>query len=72
MDDLKEFIDQINNMGYEIGCLKDGLVGSHTMRASISMYDKDGNSYKITNINYDYLFGCGCPSGIELVIEKGD
>ena len=72
MDDLKEFIDQINNMGNEIGCLKDGLVGSHTLRANISMYDKDGNSYKITNINYDYLFGCGCPSGIELVVEKED
>ena len=48
----------------------DGNVLSHTFPANLTVYDTDDNSYTIVAINQDYLGGCGCPAGIEIVIKK--
>lgn len=70
---LKEFVDKINE--YARDCMgKDGNVQSHTLPADIVISCKNENGdwedYEIVEINQDYLGGCGCPRGIELVIKK--
>ncbi len=66
---LQEFVKVFNEYKDEI-MDKNGNVQSHTMPASITVYDAAGDSYIIKALNMDYLGGCGCPSGIEIFIEK--
>jgi hypothetical protein len=71
--DLKEFVDKINE--YANDCMRsDGMIESHTLPACINISCKNVNGYwedyEIVEINQEYLGGCGCPSGIEIVIKK--
>lgn len=68
---LKEFNDVYPT--YLNDCMHtDGNVQSHTFPANLTVYDKDNNSYTIVAINQDFMGGCGCPSGIEIMIVKDD
>lgn len=59
---FKEYVDE---------CMSNnGNVASHTFPANLTVYDTDDNSYTIVAINQDYLGGCVCPAGIEIVIKK--
>ncbi len=61
----KVFTDYVND------CMDTkGNVSSHTFPANLTVYDTDDNSYTIVAIKQDYLGGCGCPAGIEIVIKK--
>lgn len=69
---LKQFIEKINSYAHDIGCMKDGKMGSHDIVSDIMIEDEDGNSYELKDIELNYLGGCGCPSDITLIIKKGE
>lgn len=66
---LKSFVDIINKYADDIGCMKDGNIGSHNIVASLNIEDDNDNYYELIDINIEYLGGCGCPSDITLKIR---
>ena len=68
---LKEFYDDLTLLKNEV-MDSEGKVQSHNIIARISVYEDDFNctSYDIVNLELDHLFGCGCPSGISIIIKK--
>ena len=69
---LKDFVDKINYYADDIGCMKDGYIGSHKIIAELIVEDTKGNRYNVSDIELNYLGGCGCSSDITLIIEKMD
>lgn len=67
---LKEFVEKINLYADDIGCMRDGKMGSHDIISSLHIEDTDGNYYEIKNIELNYLGGCGCSADITIVIQK--
>jgi hypothetical protein len=70
---LKEFNDIFQS--YVSDCMSnDGNIQSHTFPANLNVWceEEDGSCYDIVAINRDYLGGCGCPSGIEIIIKKSN
>lgn len=68
---IKAFSDQY--LSYAKECTDDGVtVGSHqSLKTSVSVYcENDDVHYDIVGLDVEQLMGCGCWSGIQIVIKK--
>ena len=70
MMNLKEFVEKINLYADDIGCMRDGKMGSHDIVSNINIEDEDGNYFEIKDIELNCLGGCGCPSDITIILKK--
>ncbi len=68
---VSEFLSKIQMYANEIGCDGKGNIGSHKIPSSVRIRTEDcEGDYELVDIEMDYLIGCGCPSGITIVIRK--
>lgn len=71
---LKQIVDTITLYANEIDCIsnKNGYIGSHNIVGMLNVEDDNGNCYEVIDINLEYMFGCGCPRDVTLIIKKLD
>lgn len=68
---VTEFMRKLDTFVREIGCTGTGT-GSHTYPSTVEFWDRDGNAYRIVDIEPRTHLGCGCWTGIEFRLERVD
>jgi len=67
---LKNFHDEFVEYCKEIG-VKDEYIHAHEIKPSLRVYCEETNQFfDIERIDMDYLMGCRCPSGLEIIVKE--